>query len=559
MTTRNAVLACWILILVAGLYGIAVYPQLPERIPCHWNWRGEVDGWMLRDQAVIFGPGIMLIGLLGIWGLPRISPKPFSMENFRATFNLVMVEVVGLFAFIHVLSLRAAMHPEMDSGRIVIGGIMIFFALLSNVMGRVRRNLWMGIRTPWTLASDRVWIATHRFAARLWTVVSLVCAAMAFLGAPLGLVLAVFIIAIFIPIIYSYQIHRNGGTDDGGNTAALFLIGIVTLAMATPTQAAGKAQEVTFTGEGGLTMRGTLLVPEGAAGKKYPAVLLLPGSGPPDRDGNVRPVLITDLLKQIAERLAAQGVASLRYDKRSVATYAKDWPKDVAKVNAFFDWDKFVGDAAAGYRFLRQRPEVNSARVGIVGHSEGGLIALQLGKNLTQSKEAPKTLVLLATGGRTLDVVIREQLAYVLPQQLPDKEQVNTYLDAADRAIAQVKKNLTLPTDMPAGLASLFNPTITRLLYAYFTIDPAPLATAFPGPVLVAQGNKDTQISAERDAPRLIKALQQRKGDKSELLIIPDAGHLLQDPTAKPANLPKVAPTLLDKLAAWLPSTLNGS
>src|SRR5688500_9758350 len=75
--------------------------------------------------------------------------------------------------------------------------------------------------------------------------------------------------------------------------------------------------EVSFTGAGGLKLNGTVLLPSGGRDQKFPAVLLLPGSGPTDRNGNQPPVLVTDLLKQIADRLAAEGIASLRFDKRS--------------------------------------------------------------------------------------------------------------------------------------------------------------------------------------------------------------------------------------------------
>jgi uncharacterized membrane protein len=78
--------------------------------------------------------------------------------------------------------MQATLHPEMDPGRPLVGGIFLFFALMGNLLGKVRRNFWMGIRTPWPLAGDAVWIATHRAAARLYTAMGLIGAVMALRG-----------------------------------------------------------------------------------------------------------------------------------------------------------------------------------------------------------------------------------------------------------------------------------------------------------------------------------------------------------------------------------------
>src|SRR5438309_10683683 len=110
------------------------------------------------------------------------------------------------------------------------------------------------------------------------------------------------------------------------------------------------SQQVTFKGVGGFDLNGTLLMPVGA--KNAPAFVLLSGSGPTDRDDNVNlPTmhLQIDVLKQVAERLAQEGVATLRFDKRAVHTYSDKWPKDMTQIGQFFSWDSFVGDAKAAH------------------------------------------------------------------------------------------------------------------------------------------------------------------------------------------------------------------
>ena len=105
--------------------------------------------------------------------LPALSPKNFEVDSFRSTYLYIMVLMIGLFAYIHggdpAGDLAEVQQGQkfMDIGRALIGGMFLFFALLGNVMGKVRKNFYIGVRVPWTLASDRVWNDTHRLAAWL--------------------------------------------------------------------------------------------------------------------------------------------------------------------------------------------------------------------------------------------------------------------------------------------------------------------------------------------------------------------------------------------------------
>src|ERR1700733_14331833 len=123
-------------------------------------------------------------------------------------------------------------------------------------------------------------------------------------------------------------------------------------------RAGSTEREVNFVGAEGTTLSGTLEVP--AHFEACPALVLLAGSGPTDRDGNQPPGLITDLLKQIADGLAEKGVVTLRFDKRGMYANRAEKPKDTGKFGEFFSWENFVGDAESAYRFLRQQPEVDA-------------------------------------------------------------------------------------------------------------------------------------------------------------------------------------------------------
>jgi dienelactone hydrolase len=167
-------------------------------------------------------------------------------------------------------------------------------------------------------------------------------------------------------------------------------------------------REVSFAGGGGLQVHGTLVVPAGAKGK-VPGVLLLPGSGPTDRNGNQAPQMVTDLLKQIAERLGTDGYASLRFDKRAAQIYMNSFPHEAAALGDFFSWDNFVGDARGGLDLLQSQPEIDPKHTVIAGHSEGAIIAIQVAHDLEGKSNAPAALILLSSPGRTLGAIIKNK------------------------------------------------------------------------------------------------------------------------------------------------------
>jgi uncharacterized membrane protein len=147
------------------------YDRLPDQIAIHWNIGGEPDRFVPKGEAWMhfwLCPLVMALIVALTIVLPWVSPKQFDVERFRPTWEYVMALVVGLFAFIHVALLTSTGGQTLPFGRFFVGGMMLFFALLGNVLGRVKRNFWMGVRTPWTLASEAVWNQTHRVAGWLW-------------------------------------------------------------------------------------------------------------------------------------------------------------------------------------------------------------------------------------------------------------------------------------------------------------------------------------------------------------------------------------------------------
>lgn len=209
MNTKHAVIVGVALIVAALAYALAVYPALGPAVPIHWNLYGEVDGYAPKEWGAFVMPGGMALFMALMLVLPLISPKRFKVESFRPTYNYVMVVLVALFGYIHVISLYQAGHPKFSSGTAMVSGLCAFIALVGNVLSKVRRNFWLGVRTPWTLANATVWDATHRFAARVFVAAGLLCAIAPWLGAPLAACFVVILVAALTPIPYSLWLYKR--------------------------------------------------------------------------------------------------------------------------------------------------------------------------------------------------------------------------------------------------------------------------------------------------------------------------------------------------------------
>jgi dienelactone hydrolase len=338
---------------------------------------------------------------------------------------------------------------------------------------------------------------------------------------------------------------------------AMLLIGLVCRPLYA-SEATGERQ-VTFPGADGVTLAGTLHLPAGD--QAGPAMVLLAGSGPTDRDGNQPPALVTDLLKQVAVGLADQGVATLRYDKRGMYANKADLPKDIAKYGDFFSWENFVGDAAAACRFLRQQPRVDPKRVGILGHSEGGMLALEAAHALKAEGAAPALLVLVSTPGRTIDAVLGDQLKGLLARQHATPAQADFFLGENARVTKVIQESGKVPLDVPAGLAALYPEYLGKFLHSELASDPCKLAADFAGPVLIVQGSADIQISPDRDAKALDAALAARKRDVHKLAVIAKASHNLKLPpdADDPGFKGPMAADAMDQLRQWTAAHLAGS
>ena len=286
-------------------------------------------------------------------------------------------------------------------------------------------------------------------------------------------------------------------------------------------------------GPAGL-LKGTMLVPASGA---TPIMLVVPGSGPTDRDGNNPLGVKASTYRLLAEGLAARGIGTVRIDKRGMFASSAA----VADANAV-TIDDYVTDVEAWIAVIRK--QTGAPCVWVLGHSEGGLVPLAA----AQKAADICGLVLVSTAGRALGEVLREQLRSN-PANAPILAQATSTIDALEAG-----KRVDV-TRMHPALQGLFSPQVQAFLISMFSYDPAKLIATVRKPVLILQGKRDMQVSVA-DAERLKQAAPEAK-----LVLLDDTNHVLKTVTSddRRANgatyadpsLP-LAPGVVDAIAGFV-------
>ncbi|MEU4118502.1 alpha/beta hydrolase [Kitasatospora sp. NPDC028055] len=342
-------------------------------------------------------------------------------------------------------------------------------------------------------------------------------------------------------------------TPAGGRAAASSAVSAAAQVEATPAAASTSPsapgsptapgdQQVSFV-VNGTTTYGTLHIPPNATGAKMPAALLLPGSGPTDRNGNQPPQLMPDTLADIAQQMGDDGIMTLRYDKygtgqTGLGTYAGN--------PGGLDLNSFVQQATAAYQFLAGQPGADPQRLLIAGHSEGAMIALEVQQ---AAKPAVAGLALLEPQDeRLLDLVtlqVDQQVdAAVSAGQLGSAE-ATTVKTAVTNGVSSIRAgNPADTTGMPGPIATVFQSLNANLAFARTddAVYPPDLAAKLPSSikVMVTCGTADTQIPCSTTGP-LVSALKAAGTGGPGLVTLPDVTHLLQ-PAGSPPTTNTLAP-----------------
>ena len=316
-----------------------------------------------------------------------------------------------------------------------------------------------------------------------------------------------------------------------------------------------RTEEVTVSSAPGVKLAGTLTLPQGKG--PFPAVVMITGSGAQDRDENIlghRPFAV------IADRLTRDGIAVLRVDDRGFA-------KSTGNFATATD-DDFAVDTEAQVAFLRTRADIDPKKIGLIGHSEGGLVAPKV------AAKDPKVafIVLMAGPGVPLSDVLRAQRAQLMPAmgQSPEQIQKSQVLfdrilaamrgakdeaDARARALQAVKAEGSDVARNDAQAQALAVQLSSGWMRDLLDYDPAVTLAKVKCPILALNGSKDGQVPPDQNLPA-IKAATRANPDVT-IEELPNLNHLFQ--TAKTGNVGEyadieetVAPIALDAMSDWI-------
>ncbi|MDD3223959.1 MAG: SdpI family protein [Clostridium sp.] len=203
----------WVLLMIIALEFIIsayFYKSLPNKLPIQWNFSGEANSYVGKLYGSLASPlaGLALYIMLLI--LPAIDPSKASYKKFNATYQFLKYLLV-IFSFaMEIVTILPAVGIPINNKLIMQLSGPILIILVGNVMGRFRHNYFVGIKTPWTLASDEVWKKTHRMSGPLWVIGGILLLILSFTKINSdNVALAIILLIVVVPIVYSYIIYRK--------------------------------------------------------------------------------------------------------------------------------------------------------------------------------------------------------------------------------------------------------------------------------------------------------------------------------------------------------------
>ena len=337
------------------------------------------------------------------------------------------------------------------------------------------------------------------------------------------------------------------------------------------------AEDITYPNpDGGHTMAGTFTRP--TEGGPFPAVILISGSGPQDRDEALmdhRPFLV------LADHLTRRGIAVLRYDDRGVGqstgTFATATTPD------------FASDALAAVAYLKTRDDVNPAGIGLAGHSEGGVVApiaaarsddvsyivLMAGTGVNGERILyAQAALILRAGGATEEAIAsnraRQARIFEALKSEPDRERASQSIEAIIRASLETATDeelalvgITDSASAETAIAAQVQQVNTPWFRYFLTYDPAEMIEQVTVPVLAINGEKDLQVPHEENLREIEAALLRGGNTRYEIRAFPDLNHLFQHAeTGAPSEYQAIEETwsveVMEVIADWILKTVGG-
>lgn len=193
------------IIIISFLVSIYFYPQMPDQIASHWDATGQVNGYMPKFLGMFLMP-VIVVGLAALFLIiPKIDPLKKNIKKFMNHYEGFIIVILTFMLFIHVLTILWNIGIQFDMTTMVMIPMAILFYYLGMIMPHLKKNWFIGIRTPWTLSNEKVWKKTHELSGKLYKILAVFFLIFIILPANFFIYVVGIIIAISLyPIIYSY-------------------------------------------------------------------------------------------------------------------------------------------------------------------------------------------------------------------------------------------------------------------------------------------------------------------------------------------------------------------
>lgn len=182
MKNKKSIITMWVLAFVSPIMFLAAYSYLPETMPIHWNAQGQVDNYGSKAMAafIFFLP--LLLALMFQF-LPKIDPKKQNYVKFQKYYDIFAIFFIAFFVVVNGVMLTETLKPgTLSIGLVISIGVSLMLIVLGNMMGKIKHNYFMGIKTPWTLADPDVWNKTHRVGGIMWVVIGILALITSFIS-----------------------------------------------------------------------------------------------------------------------------------------------------------------------------------------------------------------------------------------------------------------------------------------------------------------------------------------------------------------------------------------
>lgn len=192
---------------VSVVLAVVLYGTMPEMMVTHWGLYGQPNGWMSRFWGMAMLPIINLL-MLGIYFfVPRFEPKKENLEGFRKEYDRLMFWIFVILNYIFVLSYLFNLGVVFDMGKMIMPGLGVLYIVIGATLPKAKQNYMVGIRTPWTLASETVWKKTHQLGGKLFIASGILTLLAVFISSEWGFVISIgsVLLSSLIVMVFSWK------------------------------------------------------------------------------------------------------------------------------------------------------------------------------------------------------------------------------------------------------------------------------------------------------------------------------------------------------------------